>query len=137
MMIKLQAEPIRIESIVDNVYCENSGAVNIFIGRVRSTNKNKSVVRLEYEAYDQMALKEMEKIVRAAKEKWPIDKFAVIHRKGKLAVGDIAVVIAVSTPHRKESFEACSYMIDQLKATVPVWKKEIYEDGEEWLSAQP
>ena len=136
-MIKLQEETINISEALNDVYSKNSGAVNVFIGTVRSRNKNKDVVRLEYEAYDQMAVNEIKKIIDEAKSKWPVDKFVVIHRKGVLRIGETAVLIAVSTPHRKESFEACAFIIDTLKETVPIWKKEIYINGEEWLDAKP
>jgi molybdopterin synthase catalytic subunit len=84
-----------------------------------------------------MALKEMQKIVDSAKEKWPIQEMAIHHRVGKLQIGEIPVVIAVATAHRKQGFEACEYAIDSLKQTVPIWKKEIFEDGEQWVSAHP
>ena len=89
------------------------------------------------EAYDPMAEKEIQKIVDQAKAKWPVIKAVVVHRKGHLEIGEAAVVIAVSTPHRKASFQACEFIIDTLKQTVPIWKKEIFEGGEEWVSAHP
>ena len=113
------------------------GAVDIFVGTVRNQTKGKAVVRLEFEAYVPMALKEMEKIAWRAKEQWPIEKMLVHHRIGNLGMGEIAVIIAVSTPHRKASFEACKFVIDTLKETVPIWKKEIFEDGEVWVAAHP
>ena len=115
----------------------DAGAVNIFVGTVRANTQAKKVMRLEYEAYEPMAVSEIQKIVDAAKLQWPVKKIAVSHRVGILTVGEIAVVVAVSTPHRKESFEACQLIIDSLKQTVPIWKKEIFEGGEEWVSAHP
>ena len=82
-----------------------------------------------------MAVKKMEELVQQACERWDIEKIVMIHRKGVLQIGDVAVVIAVSTPHRVASFEACQWLIDTLKTVVPIWKKEIYENGEEWLEA--
>jgi molybdopterin synthase catalytic subunit len=114
-----------------------AGAVNIFIGTVRNQTNAKEVVRLEYEAYDSMAIKEISKIIEKAAEKWPILHTIIHHRTGVLSVGEEAVVIAVSTPHRKDSFEACHFLIDALKKTVPIWKKEVFIDGEEWVSPNP
>jgi len=116
---------------------ESSGAINIFVGTVRGENKSKNVAQLEYESYDSMVIPEFEKIARLARSKWPINKIIIHHRKGLLAPGDIAVIIAVSTPHRRESFEACSFVIEELKNKAPIWKKEIYDDGQEWLEAHP
>jgi molybdopterin synthase catalytic subunit len=84
-----------------------------------------------------MAISEINKIIEKAKGRWPILKVAISHRIGTLQIGDEAVVLAVSTPHRNESFEACQFIIDTLKQTVPIWKKEVFEGGEEWVSAHP
>ncbi len=114
-----------------------AGALNIFIGTVRAKTADKKVIRLEYECYEPMAVSEIQKIFEEASQRWPILKVAISHRIGVLQLGDEAVVLAVSTPHRKESFEACQFIIDTLKQTVPIWKKEVYEGGEEWVSAHP
>ena len=95
------------------------------------------VLRLEFESYEPMATKELIKIAETAKLKWPLLKVVVHHRTGTLQVGDVPVVIAVSTPHRTAGFEACQYIIDSLKETVPIWKKEFFEDGEVWVAAHP
>lgn len=136
-MIKLRLNelPIKVEDVMQYVSSPEAGAIDIFVGCVRSKTASKNVVRLEYEAYDIMAMKEMEKIAEEAMEKWPVQKLAIHHRKGILEIGDIAVVVAVSTPHRQASFEACKYIIDTLKERVPIWKKEVFQDGEEWVSA--
>jgi len=136
-MIAITEHKLDTEAIIRSVDDGGAGAVNIFIGTVRNKTSNKSVTRLEYEAYDAMAIKEIQKIIDQAKSQWPIIKIAVHHRKGILGIGDAAVVIAVSTPHRKASFEACQFVIDTLKQTVPIWKKEVFEDGEVWSSAHP
>lgn len=136
-MITLTNEPLDIQHITQLAYSQEAGAINVFVGTVRANTQRKKVVRLEYEAYEPMAVSEIQKIVDAANLKWPIQKIAVSHRTGILSVGEIAVVVAVSTPHRKESFEACQFIIDSLKKTVPIWKKEIFEGGEEWISAHP
>jgi molybdopterin synthase catalytic subunit len=95
------------------------------------------VVRLEFEAYAPMAVREMQKIAEQAFGRWPLLRMAIHHRTGVLPIGDIAVVIAVSAAHRGPAFDACQYAIDTLKQTVPIWKKEIFEDGEVWVSAHP
>lgn len=136
-MIHLTEEPLDIAHIIALVNSDQAGAVDIFIGTVRNKTQDRKVVRLEYEAYDSMAIREMEKVAAQVKERWPVAKIAIHHRKGILHIGDVAVVIAVSTPHRHEAFEACRYAIDTLKETVPIWKKEIFEDGEVWVAAHP
>ena len=136
-MIKLSSEPIHVSEVINSVYDTGAGAVDVFIGSVRNETSEKKVVRLEFEAYEKMALSEMEKIAAAARKKWPVCKLSVVHRVGVLNPGDLPVIIAVSTPHRADAFEACKYVIDTLKETVPIWKKEIFEDGEVWVAAHP
>lgn len=136
-VITLTDQPLDIHQITQLAHSPDAGAVNVFVGTVRANTQAKKVMRLEYEAYEPMAVSEIQKIVDAAKLQWPVKKIAVSHRVGILTVGEIAVVVAVSTPHRKESFEACQFIIDSLKQTVPIWKKEIFEGGEEWVSAHP
>ncbi len=114
-----------------------SGGIDVFIGTVRDATKGKKVVRLEFEAYELMALKETHKIAEQAFERWPVQKLLIHHRTGVLQVGEVPVIIAVSCVHRDAAFEACRYVIDTLKQTVPIWKKEIFEDGEVWVAAHP
>jgi molybdopterin synthase catalytic subunit len=114
-----------------------SGGIDVFIGTVRDSTKGKSVTRLEFEAYEPMAIKEMEKIAARAFEKWAVQKLLIHHRTGTLEIGEVPVIIAVSCAHRDAAFEACRYVIDTLKQTVPIWKKEIFEDGEVWVAAHP
>ena len=114
-----------------------SGGIDVFIGTVRNATKGKKVVKLEFEAYEPMAIAEMEKIAKQAFEKWPVQKVLIHHRTGVLEVGEVPVVIAVSAAHRAAAFDACKYIIDTLKQTVPIWKKEIFEDGEVWVAAHP
>ncbi len=135
--IYLTEEPIAVDEVIAAVNSENAGAVDVFIGTVRNSTKERKVVRLEFEAYDSMALREMEKLAQQVRERWPVEKIAIHHRKGVLQIGEVAVVIAVSTPHRKEAFAACQFAIDTLKQTVPIWKKEIFEDGQIWVAAHP
>ncbi|MCA4898069.1 MAG: molybdenum cofactor biosynthesis protein MoaE [Bacteroidota bacterium] len=136
-MIEITSKKIDREKVLGAVAHLEGGAICSFIGTVRSKTGNKKVLRLEYECYEPMAIQEIQKIIDLAKVKWPVLAVAVSHRVGTLQLGDEAVVLAVSTPHRKESFEACQFMIDTLKQTVPIWKKEIFEGGEEWVSAHP
>ncbi|SDM81608.1 molybdenum cofactor biosynthesis protein MoaE [Siphonobacter aquaeclarae] len=136
-MIAVTDQPIDIQACLDAVQSERAGAVDVFIGTVRNHNNARSVVRLEYESFDSMAIRKMTELAEEAARRWPVEKIAIVHRKGVLSIGDVAVVIAVATPHRAESFEACRWVIDTLKQVVPIWKKEIYDDGEEWLEAHP
>lgn len=136
-MIYLTENKIDINSLLDFVQDEGAGAVDIFIGTVRNKTSEKKVMRLEYEAYDTMAVKKIQEIVNQASQQWNILKYAIVHRKGILQIGEAAVVIAVATPHRQAAFEACKYIIDTIKEQVPIWKKEVYEDGEVWVAAHP
>ncbi len=113
------------------------GGIDVFIGTVRDETQGKPVLRLEFEAYESMALREMQKIAEQTFEHWPVLSIAIHHRTGVLEVGDVAVVIAVGAAHRAAAFEACRYAIDTLKLTVPIWKKEVFEDGEVWVASHP
>lgn len=135
--IQLLHTPLQVEECLNKVQHPGAGGIDIFVGTVRDQTKGKKVVRLEFESYEPMAISEMKKIAERAAEKWPIQNIAIHHRVGTLEIGEIAVIIAVSTPHRKASFEACQFAIDTLKETVPIWKKEIFEDGEVWVAAHP
>ncbi|MBN8575492.1 MAG: molybdenum cofactor biosynthesis protein MoaE [Cytophagales bacterium] len=136
-MIELTSQPIDVARIINAASSQAAGAVNTFIGTVRNATKNKAVTKLEYEAYEPMAVAEIQKIVTEAGAKWHLTGWAISHRTGTLLPGDVAVVVAVSTPHRKDSFEACQFIIDSLKKTVPIWKKEFFQDGDQWVSAHP
>ncbi|PJJ52998.1 molybdenum cofactor biosynthesis protein MoaE [Hymenobacter chitinivorans] len=138
MKIHLTDQPIDVAAVLASVQDEGAGAVNTFIGTVRNQSTGRRVVRLDYEAYDAMAIRQMEHVAAQAQEKWPmLRQVAVTHRKGRLDIGDVAVVVAVSTPHRADSFAACQYIIDTIKQVVPIWKKEEYEDGSVWVAAHP
>ncbi len=113
------------------------GGINVFIGTVRNNTKGKEVLFLEFEAYEPMAISEMNKIAYEAKNKWNLQKVLIHHRIGKLSIGQIPVIIAVSSPHRNDAFTACQYIIDTLKKTVPIWKKEYFNGGEVWVAAHP
>ena len=134
-MIKISDQAIDIQQVIEAVQSDRAGAVDVFIGTVCNHNNAKVVTRLEYETYDVMAVKKMQELADEAHQRWDIEKIAMVHRKGILQIGEVAVVVAVSTPHRAASFEACQWLIDTLKQVVPIWKKEVYHNGEEWLEA--
>lgn len=135
--VKITNETLNVPNSIDWVMTPQAGGIDIFIGTVRDHTKGKKVVRLEFEAYEKMALREMKKITNEMIQRWPLHKVLIHHRVGVLKVGEVPVVIAVSASHRDAAFEACRYAIDTLKQTVPIWKKEIFEDGEEWVAAHP
>ena len=136
-MIKITQKPIDVKKVIETASSLSSGAVNIFIGTVRDNAHNKKVRWLEYESYESMAVAEIRKIIDVASHRWGLLGWAVSHRIGTLKPGEVAVVVAVAAPQRKASFEACEFIIDELKAKAPIWKKEVFEDGEEWVSARP
>ena len=135
--IKLTDQELSVDDCVRFVSNASVGGISVFIGTVRNETKGKAVVRLEFEAFERMAIMEMQKIAQHAFENWSAHAVCIHHRVGTLAIGDVPVIIAVATPHRKAAFEACQYCIDTLKQTVPIWKKEIFEDGEVWVAAHP
>ena len=132
----LTHESIDMRTLTDFVADPGAGATATFVGTTRNTNDGRRVVRLEYECYPGMAEKEMTKIAAEVLEKWPIIKIAMIHRLGRVDIGEASVAIAVSSGHRHAAFEACHYAINQLKEMVPIWKKELYEGGELWIGSQ-
>jgi molybdopterin synthase catalytic subunit len=135
--IKLSVSTLDIQHCIDWVMSPECGGIDVFIGTVRNVTKGKAVVRLEFEAYEKMAVNEIAKITEQAFAKWPVQKVLVHHRTGVLQVGEVPVIIAVAAAHRDAAFDACRYIIDTLKQTVPIWKKEIFEDGEVWVAAHP
>lgn len=137
MDIKITSEPLNLAECVQQVMSPQAGGIDVFIGTVRDHTKGKKVVRLEFEAYEKMALSEMKKIADEMMKRWPLHKIVMHHRVGVLQIGEVPVIIAVSASHRDAAFDACRYAIDTLKQTVPIWKKEVFEDGEEWVAAHP
>lgn len=125
--------PIDAEALTAKVASPGAGAVSTFHGIVRDNSLGRQVRYLLYEAYPPMAIKEMARIETEVRERWTIERMAITHRVGRLEIGEASVVIAVSSPHRKEAIEACHYTIDRLKQIVPVWKKEYWEGGEVWI----
>jgi molybdopterin synthase catalytic subunit len=136
-LYRLQDTALSLKEVVDAVSAHSQGGLVTFSGAVRDHSKGKRVTRLDYEAYGPMAQKKLAQIGDEARDKWPGTQVAVLHRLGTLVPGDLAVVIAVSAPHRKEAFRACEYVIDRLKEDVPIWKKEYAEDGEVWVGLGP
>ncbi|MGG4166209.1 molybdenum cofactor biosynthesis protein MoaE [Rossellomorea vietnamensis] len=128
--------PISTEEVSAKVESRDAGAVTIFCGTVREWTKGRRTLYLEYQAYKSMAVKKLAEIGVQVQEKWPAAKVAITHRVGRLEISDLAVVIAVSSPHRKAAYEANEYVIEQIKKIVPIWKKEHWEDGEQWIGDQ-
>ncbi len=135
--IKITSDKLNLQTCNDFVQDDACGGIALFVGTVRNITKNKTVVRLDFSAYEPMAIKEMFKIAEQAIEKFPINKIAIHHAVGNLQIGDVPVIISVSSAHRGAAFEACQYAIDTLKETVPIWKKEHFEDGEVWVNSHP
>jgi len=129
-------EEIEINEVVEKVAHSNAGAVNTFIGTVREMTNGKKTIFLQYEAYVPMALKQLERIGHEIGKEWPEARTAITHRIGRLEISDIAVVIAVSSPHRDAAFAASRYAIERIKEIVPIWKKEHWEDGTMWVGDQ-
>jgi len=135
--ILLTEDELVLQEVAGFVESGSAGGICVFIGTVRNVTSGKPVLGLEFEAYKPMAVSEMHKIADSACKKWPVIRMAIHHRIGALGIGEIPVIIAVAAAHRQAAFEACQYCIDTLKMTVPIWKKEIFEDGEVWVSAHP
>ena len=134
-MIKITEKSIDVQKVIDTASSLEAGAVNVFVGTVRNTAHGKNVLWLEYEAYEAMVVAEIKKIIDEATNRWDLLGWAVSHRVGTLKPGEVTLAIAVSTPHRQDAFEACSFILDNVKERTPIWKKEVFEDGEGWISA--
>eukprot|EP00850_Spirogloea_muscicola_P009383 SM000052S17775 [mRNA] locus=s52:712722:713732:+ [translate_table: standard] len=135
-LVEVCDEPLALDRYVDAVSDASAGGIAVFVGTTRDTFGGRRVRRLEYEAYVPMATSKLAEICRAARSLWPIVGIALAHRLGVVGAGQASVVVAVSSVHRKEALEACQYAIDEIKATAPIWKKEVYEDGEVWKENQ-
>lgn len=135
-LFEVISQPIDVQEVIDKVVRREAGAVTTFIGTVREFTKGKRTLYLEYQAYETMAVKMLAKIGTEIQERWPDAKTAITHRTGRLDISDIAVVIAVSTPHRKDAYDANEYAIERIKQIVPIWKKEHWEDGDLWIGDQ-
>lgn len=135
LMFRVVDGAIDLAKLVEFVGDRDAGAIATFLGTTRATNRGRSVLRLEYEAYAEMAVSEFEKIAAEAARRWEITKVAIVHRVGIVPLGEASVAIAVSAPHRRESIEACHFCIDSLKHLAPIWKKEHFEGGEVWIGS--
>jgi molybdopterin synthase catalytic subunit len=130
---KLVEGPIDEARLEDAVRTDADGAVIVFRGVARRSSRGREVVHLEYEAYPEMAEKVMAQIGEEIQSRWPISGVVIVHRTGVLEIGQASVIIAVAAPHRGEAFEAAQYAIDRLKEIVPIWKKEVWSDGSQWI----
>jgi molybdopterin synthase catalytic subunit len=137
IFIKISSEELLLKDCYDFVQDDACGGIAVFVGTVRNHTDEKTVRKLEFSAYEPMAVNEMTKIAVEAIDLFKVKKIAIHHAVGDLKIGDVPVIIAVSSPHREAAFKACQFAIDTLKKTVPIWKKEFFEDGEIWVNAHP
>ena len=136
-LFKVTSNPIDLAAFRQNMLDETCGAYVQFDGWVRNHNEGQQVLRLEYEVYETLAVKEGGKIIAEAIERFGVKKATAVHRNGLMELSDVAVVVGVSSPHRDEAFDACRYIIDQVKVRLPIWKKEHYVSGKtEWVNCQ-
>ncbi len=134
MLFELTAEVLSADKLLAHVRKDEAGAVVLFYGVVRNENVGRRVLYLEYDAYPEMAEPEMRRVAEEIRARWPeVTEIAVQHRTGRLEIGEASLLVAVSAPHRREAFEAAHAYVDLLKERVPVWKKEVFEGGEEWI----
>jgi len=136
MLFEVTSEALQPQRLIDHVRKDESGAVALFSGVVRNENLGRRVLYLEYDAYPEMAERVMRQIAVEIMARWPVLDVAVQHRTGRLEIGETSLLVAVSAPHRKEAFEACHALADRFKEVVPIWKKEVWEGGEEWIEGE-
>ena len=136
-LFEVTADPLDPQRLIKHVRRDESGAVAVFLGVVRDNSRGRRVLYLEYDAYPEMATRVMREIAEETMARWPITDIAMQHRTGRLEIGETSLLIAVSSPHRKEAFEACHHLVDRFKEVVPVWKKEVWESGEVWIEGEP
>jgi len=135
-MFRVTDKPIDLKELVDYVSDPEAGAIASFIGTTRNNNEGRKVIALDYDGYSEMAEKELARIGADARTKWPICRMAIVHRLGPVQITEASVIIAVSAGHRDAAFAACRFAIEEIKKTVPIWKKEVYEGGEIWIGTQ-
>jgi MoaE-MoaD fusion protein len=131
--LRLSAEPLSLDAVVAEVRNDKAGAIATFVGTTRNESRGRVVQHLDYEAYEGMAEQVMAEIATSLKQRYDVCEIAIHHRTGRVEIGEPSVVIAVSAPHRQDALAACKDAIDTLKEEVPLWKKEVYEGGEEWV----
>lgn len=134
-LFEITEAPLSLDALAVAVGQTTSGAVASFLGIVRGYARGRTVDHLEYDAYPAMAVSKMRQIAEEIRGRWPIDRVAIVHRVGRLGVGEASVAIAVASPHRAEALQACAYAIERLKEIVPIWKKEVWSDGAEWIGS--
>jgi molybdopterin synthase catalytic subunit len=132
-LIQLTRDPLDRDALVAAVSHPSAGGIVVFEGVVRDNARGKQVRYLEYDTYEEMAIAQIRTIIQEAQQRWGVDRVAVAHRFGRLEIGEASVIIVAASPHRAEAFDACRYIIDTLKTTVPIWKKEVATNGEEWV----
>ena len=135
-MIEITEKEIDVNSVIESVRDPSAGGIDIFIGTTRDHSGGKRVLAMEYHAYVPMALKMMKELAGEAGSRWEVKKISMVHRIGRLEIGEPSVVVAVSAAHREEAFQACRFTIDRLKESVPIWKKELFRDGGVWVNEQ-
>ena len=134
-MIYITTEPLNPQEVTDLVRKDSNGAVVTFLGTTRDFSDGRNVLYLEYEAYQPMAENMLRQIAQEVRDKWGIEDMAIAHRVGKLEIGEISLVVALASPHRKDAFEASEYAMDRIKEMVPIWKKEVFQGGEAWVGS--
>jgi molybdopterin synthase catalytic subunit len=132
-MIRLQREAVQPADLLRAVAAPGAGAVALFLGTVREVNRGRRVRALDYHAFPEMAESELRRLADGVRQRFEVSGVAVVHRTGRLEIGEIAVGVAVAAPHRAEAFAACRFLVEELKRRVPIWKKEIFEGGEAWI----
>ncbi len=135
-MIDITYDALDPEAVTAKVRRDTNGAVITFLGTTRSFTGERRVLHLEYEAYRPMADNKLAEIAGEIRQRWHVQDVAISHRLGRLEIGDVSLVVAVASPHRKDAFEACQYSVDRIKQIVPIWKKEYFEGGEVWVGSQ-
>ena len=134
-LFEITEAPLSLDAMVAAIRQDACGAIASFLGIVRGVARGRKVDHLEYDAYPEMAIAKMRQIGDEIRTRWPVDRIAIAHRVGRLGVGEASVAIAVASPHRHEALQACAYAIERLKAIVPIWKKEVWSDGAEWIGS--
>ena len=134
-LFEITEAPLSLDAMVAAIRQDACGAIASFLGIVRGVARGRKVDHLEYDAYPEMAIAKMRQIGDEIRTRWPVDRIAIAHRVGRLGVGEASVAIAVASPHRHEALQACAYAIERLKEIVPIWKKEVWSDGAEWIGS--
>ena len=135
-MILVTRKPLDTEAITSTVRASANGGIVTFLGTTRDETDGRRVLYLEYEAYQGMAEKMLARVAQEVRERWGITDLAIAHRLGRLEIGEVSLVVAAASPHRAEAFAACQYVVDRIKQNVPIWKKEVFEDGEVWVGME-